>query len=170
MSFDGDVLRYVKQEGWDIEYKQGTVKTELGQTFEVEWTQANTCHDLLGMTLPSEKKIIVKQPCPEYAELYTAESLEEVGAHVLAHELGHADSYPLSIGLQSTILGLSIVTSLKNRSMKPFGYGLVAYGTCRLFVDEIIAETCAAAFHGAPFMGSIGLTMPDLVERVSRMF
>jgi hypothetical protein len=170
MDYGSDVMDYVENEGWTVNYSNGQVQSHWGETFDVVWGQADSCHELLGLLTPVEHKIVIKKPCDEYTTLYTAESLEEVGAKTLAHELGHADSYPISIGLQAIIIGASLLATIKNQSPKPIGYGLIAYGTSRVFVDELLAESCAAYFHGAPFMGSMAVALPDLVERVSRFF
>ncbi|MBT3324075.1 hypothetical protein HN681_03755 [archaeon] len=166
MSLESEIIQEIKNKGWDIKYDGKTVENIYGQEFEVNFEESDGFFTLAGYINPSGKEIIIRDPDPSYVALTQADSRGDLMAQTLAHELGHADSYWISYGLSALIVSLGVQQAIRNKSVKPIAYATVAFVGCRLFVDEVIAESFACAFHDVPFFRSAYLGLPSITGAI----
>ncbi|MBL7051939.1 MAG: hypothetical protein ISS01_02520 [Nanoarchaeota archaeon] len=170
MSLESEILEEIKNKGWDINYNGKTVENIYGQEFKVNFEESDGFFSLAGYIDPLGKEITIRDPDPSYIALTQSDSRGDLMAQTLAHELGHADSYWVSYGLSALIVTLGVQQAISNKSIKPLAYAGVTFVGCRLFVDEVIAEAFACAFHDVPFFRSAYLGLPSITGAASEMW
>ncbi len=170
MSLESEIIKEIENKGWDISYNGETVENIYGQEFEVNFEKSDGFFSLGGYIDPLGKKIVIKDPDPQYVALTQADSRGDLMAQTLAHELGHADSYWVSYGLSALIITLGVQQAVSNKSVKPLAYAGVTFVGCRLLVDEVIAEAFACAFHDVPFFRSAYLGLPSIAGSASEVW
>ena len=83
-------------------------------------------------------------------------------AYILAHEVGHADTWGISVALPYLVLSIGVLQAIKKRSWTPMKTAALGLVGCKIVVDELLAETAATIFHDVPFMHGMYLSLPDL--------
>ena len=171
MSFERDLELYIRNTNWDIDYKDGKVTSILGQEIDVKIEKAKSCTSLPGTFNAADREIVIREPCDGYIDTIVASSEAELGAYVLAHELGHADSYPVVYLLSAAILSYGTSEAIRKRSFKTFAYTVTAgiLGS-QILLNEIVAETCATVYHNVPFFGASYHVMPEFFEKIAGLF
>ena len=171
MGFERDLEMYVNNTGWDINYKNGQVTNILGQKIDVRIEKAKSCTSIPGTFNAGDREIVIKEACDDYIDAIVASSKEELGAYTLAHELGHADSYPVVYLLSAAILSFGTSEAIRKRSLKTFAYTVTAglLGS-QILLNELLAETCATVYHDVPFLGASYQVMPGLLEKIGGWF
>ena len=153
-SFETRLEDFIEDAGWNIDYQDGQVVSNWGEVFSVEIVPNEECSGLFGLTYLREKKIELRQPCDGYLDGKVADSEEELMAHVLAHEVGHTDAYPVSIVMEASIISFGLIGCLMSKSPRPAAYAVLGLMASKLVLDEMMAEGCASVLHDSPFFYS----------------
>jgi hypothetical protein len=170
MGFERDLEMYIKSTDWDIDYKNGKVTNILGQEIDVKVEKAEGCMDFLGKFNAGQRQIWIREACDGYTDPLVASSEVELAAYTLAHELGHADSYLPTYLVSAAILSFGIAEAVRKRSLRPFAYASIGFIATQIFLNEILADTCASAFHNVPFMGAAYQLMPEFFDNMGGLF
>ena len=163
MGLEHELQNYIRTHDWDISYRNGTVKSIWGTEWEVTIERNDDYWALTGITYPVEKEIILREPADLRLATTLYESKGEDMAYTLAHELGHADTWPISAGLPYLILGMGIAAAVKTKSGKPILGSFAGVVASKVIIDELLAETAATLFHDTPFLKGLYLCAPDLI-------
>lgn len=150
---------------FDINYHHGIAKNHWGQEYDVTLTRADGYFDLSSVNMNS-KEITLKETTTHDPGLQMAQTL--------AHELGHTDIYPFSLGLIMTVGLIGTAMAMKNKCPKTFGYTAMAVIGYKIFIDEILAEVAANQFHNATLENYITMNevinFTDICSKISSIF
>lgn len=176
-SLEQRLMTSFQDEGLDIQYTPGNspslgqVENRWGTVYSVDIKNATSCYaPVWGDYSFNNKRITIQEPCLSYASMTYANSNEEIMVNTLAHQLGHADTYGLSIAIQSALLVAGIQQSFKKRSFLPIAYSIVGYTLWRVVGDELLAETAASLFHKMSFFRDLYIRLPDIGEIAKAVF
>ena len=163
MGLEHEIEHYIHRHDWDIDYDDGVVKSIWGTEWKVSIERNDDYWALTGITYPVEKEIVLRESADLRIATTLYESKSEDMAYTLAHELGHADTWPISVGLPYIILGLGIAAAVKSKSGKPILGSLAGVVASKVILDELLAETAATVFHDTPFLKGLYLCAPDFI-------
>ncbi len=163
MSLEYQIKKYIQKQDWDITYNHSTVKNVWGTEWDVDIERSEDCMQIPGITYPSEKKIVLREPCDRNIAMTLYESKGEDMAYTLAHELGHADTWGISAISPYLIMALGITAAVKTESGKPLAAAMLGVVASKTILDELLAETAATVFHNTPFLKGLYLCLPDPV-------
>ncbi len=148
MSEAREVQRYIRDQGWKINFDGLTATNLYGTKYNVNFASTEGYADLSNVRYGT-KEITLKQPCKMQQDLYGVEAGTEFISYALAHELGHTETYALGAGLAFILLGLGLKKAITGRSMGIFAGSAGAALVTKLLVDEFCAEAMAQLIHGA---------------------
>src|SRR3989338_6696321 len=161
-NLEANIQGVIRHQNWDLDYYHGRVTNIWGTEFTVNLQPSGSCLQLPGVTYPADKRIILREPCGDRIETTLNNSKEENMAYILAHEVGHADTWGISVALPYLVLSVGVLQAIKKKSWTPMKTAALGLAGCKIVVDELLAETAATIFHDVPFMHGMYLSLPNL--------
>jgi len=143
-----EVTRYIQKNKWDLEFDGRIAENIFGTNYDVTFACTNGYADLSSVRYGT-KEIIIKQPCQMQQDIFGHNPGVEYASYMLAHELGHTETYGVGTGVGCIILALGIKKAIQEREIKFFAGATSAALIAKFSIDELLANISAQWIHQA---------------------